>query len=114
MEKEIKMTIIMFKEDEWWNAQCLEYDIASQGKTIKEAQFEYQKIICSMYIVAEELGINNPFQGIPPAPQFLHEMARNTDNVVRLEFKIVEHLCDEAIPEYMLPKEALLYEANAA
>ena len=32
-----KLRILLFEEDGTWAAQCLEHDIAAQGKTMEEA-----------------------------------------------------------------------------
>jgi hypothetical protein len=108
MQKERTMTIIMFQEDKWWNAQCLEYDIASQGKTIEEAQYEFQRMFCGRFLVARELGIDDPLDSIPRAPDALYEMAKSTSKVFKLEFKLVDKLCKNVPPKYTLPSEALL------
>jgi predicted RNase H-like HicB family nuclease len=48
-----KGTIIIRQEEEWFVATCLENNIASQGKTIKEAIVNLKEAI-SLYYEGEE------------------------------------------------------------
>jgi hypothetical protein len=50
-----------------WVAQCLEYDIAAQGKTLKRAMEAFERTVVGQ--VALDLSKQRePFQGIPQAP----------------------------------------------
>lgn len=60
---------VLFLEhrNQGWVAQCLEYDIAAQGTTLKEAMNSFERTILAR--VALDLSKNRePFQGIPQAP----------------------------------------------
>ena len=35
--KEVKLTASVWPEDDWYIAQCIEFDVASQGHTVEEA-----------------------------------------------------------------------------
>ena len=51
-----------------WAAQGLEYDIAAQGSTIKEAMRAFEAAIYSEFAYAQERG-QEVFEGIATAPQ---------------------------------------------
>lgn len=67
------LRVVVFMEQGMWAAQCLEYDIGAQGKTIKEA--------VSLFVATLELDrresisrYSQEFAGIDPAPQYFEEM----------------------------------------
>lgn len=35
--KQVNLTASVWPEDDWYIAQCIEYDVASQGRTVEEA-----------------------------------------------------------------------------
>ncbi len=80
------VSAILFEEGDWWSAQCLEYDIAAQAKTLSDLVYELERVLVSHLCLAEELG-RKPFEGLEPAPQRfwdLYEKAHariETDNV---------------------------------
>ena len=63
---------ILFVKDggEDWTAQCLEYDIASHGSTIKEAMDMFQKVLASEIAYSLENHGKPTLEGIPSAPQY--------------------------------------------
>ena len=58
-----KLDLLLFKEDEWWVIQCLNYVIAAQARTISKVWYEIQRMIAGRIIMADKLGID-PFEGI--------------------------------------------------
>jgi predicted RNase H-like HicB family nuclease len=48
-------TIIIKKEENWFVATCLENNVASQGKTIEEANENLKEAIALFYEDAEEV-----------------------------------------------------------
>lgn len=40
-----KFTAVINKEEKWYVAHCVELDVVSQGKTIKEAQANLKKAV---------------------------------------------------------------------
>lgn len=110
------MTIVMFKEDDWWIAQCIEYDLAAQGKTIDDAQYEFQRIFCGRMLVARELGIEDPLADIPRAPAMFQKILSNalaTSLATKQVFKKEEVLCHNVPQSCMLPSEALIFSSAA-
>jgi len=63
-----QISAILFEEGEWWSAQCLEYDVAAQAKTLSDLLYELERVLVSHLCVAEELG-RKPFEGLEPAPK---------------------------------------------
>jgi hypothetical protein len=55
------------EQDGTWAAQCLEYDIAAQGKTLHEAKYAIEKAFVSQVIVDLSTG-NAPLIDTPRAP----------------------------------------------
>lgn len=73
---EMVISVIAFQEGDWWTAQCLEYDIAAQAKTLSDLRYEVDRVIMSHVAVSEELG-QEPLAEIGPAPQKFWEMYEN-------------------------------------
>jgi hypothetical protein len=76
----IRVRVVVFKDAGLLCAQCLEYDIAVQAKTIDELQRNLDDALMSQLDISAELG-REPFEGVPPAPpQFFNifESARSS------------------------------------
>jgi hypothetical protein len=67
---------VAFRSGSCWVAQCLEYDIATQAKSLCELLYEVERILAAHFIVAKQEGVA-PFAGIPKAPKRYWEMYRN-------------------------------------
>jgi hypothetical protein len=72
----IKCSAVVYPEGDVYIAQCLEYDIASQGKTITQANERLVRNIAANLCVCVESG-KKPFEGVPPAPRQFWEMFEN-------------------------------------
>jgi hypothetical protein len=105
---ETSVNVLIFRDCEWWVAQCLEYDIAAQARTIKDVEYEFQRVFIGRIAAAKQLGIG-PFEGISPAPKEYHKVVEDTDKTLRVEFKPIKNLKVKIPPAFMLPKEAVLY-----
>ncbi len=73
-----KVSVIIYDESSpdghrAWIAQCLEYDIMSQGKTILEVKDRLARKIVATLCLCEEKG-KRAFEGIPSAPQKFWDM----------------------------------------
>lgn len=53
--------------DQWYVAQVLEFDIATQAKSIDDITYEVQRMICAHILCSEQEGLD-PF-AVPPAPK---------------------------------------------
>jgi hypothetical protein len=68
-----QISAIVFQEGAWWSAQCLEYDLAAQARTLSDLRYELQRVIASHVAVSRELG-QPPFETLMPAPQKYWDM----------------------------------------
>ena len=62
-----RVHVVVFREGDWWVGQCLEYDIATQAKTLTDLHYEVGRLLVGHYAVAIERGWT-PFESVPPAP----------------------------------------------
>lgn len=104
------LRVLILKEDDWWVAQCLEYDIAAQARTLKDVQYEFQRVFLGRVVAAKESGIK-PFEGILPAPEVYHKLSLDPDHTFRLELKLTQKLRPNIPVKFTFPKEAILYAA---
>ncbi len=63
-----QLSLLLKKEGPFWVAQCLEYDIAGQGKTIKDAQYQVERAFVGSMILAQQRQVDDVHAFIPPAP----------------------------------------------
>lgn len=66
--KNLQVRTVIFKEGDWWVAQCLEFDIATQAKTLKDLAYELQRVLVGHMVVCKQEGIA-PFEYLPKAPE---------------------------------------------
>lgn len=73
----LSLHVLLFREraggDEVWIAQCLDYDIAAQGSTIREAQADFERTFVGEIVLALERG-EVPLSGISPPPSRYRRM----------------------------------------
>lgn len=53
----------------WYVAQCLEHDLAVQARSAQEAHEAFVALVRSRCSIAVQKQIDDPFQGIKPAPK---------------------------------------------
>ena len=51
------LNVLLMREGAYWVAQCLQFDIAVQGKTLAEAQYLFGQTIAARLLVGREMGI---------------------------------------------------------
>jgi len=106
-----KLNLLIFKENDWWVAQCLDYDIAAQARTLKDVQYEIQRVLVGRIVMAEKLEID-PFEGLSPAPEGYFKMFQDTDKSFKIEVKPVRRFSRKIVSQsFMFPKQAMLYAA---
>ncbi len=69
------LQVLLYKKEDWWIAQCLEYDITAQAKTLEDVQYELSRLFIFRFIACKEEGID-PLESLPPAPQKFWDMYR--------------------------------------
>ena len=97
----VTVSVVLIEEGNgWWSAQCLEYDIAAQAKSIADVLYEMEKTLISHIAVNEAAGID-PFEEMPSAPQKYWDMFQRARIQVywqRQPFRVptpVRHRLDE-------------------
>jgi hypothetical protein len=89
MDKDdMKISVLVFKEKtqdgtDWWVAQCLEYDLATQARSLDDLSYEIQRLMFAHIVAAEAEGLT-PFECLPPAPRWYHDKF----NAVETEMKM--------------------------
>lgn len=73
MPTENVIRTVLFKEGDWWVAQCLDVDIAAQAHSEKELYDELWRLLIGRILVSERLGVE-PFASLPPAPKRYWDM----------------------------------------
>ena len=79
-------SVLIIREDNSWSAQCLEYDIAIQSKTLKDIPLEFEKTLEYNIIVCEQLNIK-PFTH-DRAPNDFHTVYKENAFPIQLSDKI--------------------------
>jgi len=85
-----QLNLFIFKEDDWWIAQCLDYDIAAQARSLSDVQYEFQRILIGRIVMAEKLNID-PFEGLFPAPEGYLKMVYDTKKSFKIELKLIKN-----------------------
>jgi predicted RNase H-like HicB family nuclease len=65
---ELKIRAVLFQEEGWWVAQCLEHDIAAQARTRDDLLYELERILVGHFFISAEKG-KIPFANLPRAPR---------------------------------------------
>ncbi|MCP4650270.1 MAG: hypothetical protein GY853_09370 [PVC group bacterium] len=78
IKKTITIKILLIQDDDLWSAQCLNYDIAAQGRTKEEAQDTFEKTFLGQ-IILDIKENKDPLEGIGKAPQKFWDMFRGAE-----------------------------------
>jgi hypothetical protein len=65
---EYRIRAVIFKEGDWWVAQCLEYDYVAVSRSLEEMPEALQEAVTAQIVVSLEHGVE-PFTGFSPAPR---------------------------------------------
>jgi hypothetical protein len=68
---------VVFQEGEWLCAQCLEYDLAAQAKTLQQLSRALQRLIVG-HVVVRLRHKQPPFRDLPRAPEKYWAMFRQS------------------------------------
>ena len=68
-----RMRVVLFQEEGYWVAQCLEFDIAAQAKAFKDIFQELERVVVGRIIFAESKGLE-AFADLPRAPRRFWDM----------------------------------------
>ena len=65
---------VVYEEEGWLVARCLQYDITAQARTHTDLYYELERLLMGRLVVGEELGVSEPIESLPPAPQKYWDM----------------------------------------
>lgn len=71
-ENKLVVRVLVLREGDAYVAQCLEYDIAAQGKTIAEVKRAFERTFLGQMILDARKG-KRPLEDIGPAPRYYWE-----------------------------------------
>ena len=77
---DLKIRAVLFQEEGWWVAQCLDFDIAAQAKTQADLLYELERILIGHIVISSEKGLR-PFERLPRAPRRYWAMYEHADPV---------------------------------
>jgi hypothetical protein len=83
---DLNLRAVLFQEEGWWVAQCLEYALAAQARTQADVVYEIERLLVGRILIGAEKGCL-PFAGLPPAPRRFWKM-----------FELAEPLAPEVAP----------------
>lgn len=99
------LRIVIYPQENHYVAQCLEYDFATQGKTMAEIEASLARVIAAYVDMAIESG-RQPFEGLRRGPQEAWNRFQNAggaDKILRVRLERVPAPAYEpesvAIPE---------------
>lgn len=97
-EQQLMVRVLVFREGNSYIAQCLEYDIAAQGKTVPEVKAAFERTIIGQIILDRRRG-KKPLEGIPAAPEAYEEMFARA---MRLADEETINISEDVPPAYMV------------
>lgn len=65
---EYNLSVLVIKEGDWWVAQCLQADLATQTKDFQDINYQIERMIIGHIALCEKVGLA-AFESLPPAPQ---------------------------------------------
>ncbi len=92
------VSVVLLREGERWAAQCLEWDIAAQGKSIPKVMDALEQTFVGQVIVDLRAG-KQPLEGIPQAPRFYWNAFKDAP---RLEDRRPFYLGENVPPAFMI------------
>ena len=63
-----KLRVVIFQEGEWLNAHCLEYDFATQAKTLDDLRYGIEQMVVGHIAISLANGLK-PFKNERRAPK---------------------------------------------
>src|SRR5574343_1253049 len=72
-DKAMTIRVVVFREEELWVAHCVEYDIATQARSMPELRSRLEATLSAELAHSVKQGAE-AFAGIPAAPAYIEEM----------------------------------------
>jgi predicted RNase H-like HicB family nuclease len=100
----MRLDVLVTKEADWWVAQCLQYDLAAQAKTIADLRYAFERALAAHVVVSLEKKVE-PFDSLPSAPRkywdaWERALPVETERVAPPAFRI-----PKGIPRGLIPRE---------
>ncbi len=102
MDHFIRLHVLILREGDGWAAQCLEFDLAAQGSTVREAQDAFERVF-QLQIALDKQDNKMPFEGLKRAPDSYWDRAREA---MRLGERIPLRAPRDVPPAYMIRAQA--------
>jgi hypothetical protein len=90
------LNVLFFKEEGFWVAQCLEFDVTAQGRTIPEARMSFERVLVAQ-VLCDLKEKRAPLSLIPSAPSHFWRKYRKASALHERE--------PIPLPEELLPRE---------
>ena len=62
------LQVLLIREDDGWSAQCLQYDIGAEAKTLRDVLYEFERAVIGHLAICSEKQLT-PFAVLGPAPE---------------------------------------------
>lgn len=98
----LQLRILVLKDGPWYVAQCLEYDLGAEAKSLDDALYEMEKTVVAQIFFDLKHG-RQPFSTLSPAPPTYLEMFCRADK------KSVDQ---PRLPRFQMPPMAPAYESD--
>lgn len=100
---ELKINILLIKEDKLWVAIDMDHDIAAQGETVEAAKIALEYTIIGQIAVDREYNIE-PFQNCKEPPEFIKNLYESIKKgslyrTARIDSLVIKNLYDRIIKE---------------
>ena len=78
---DIELKIILFQGKESWVAQCLDYDVAAQGRTVVDALEEFERVFVYQLILYLDVG-KDPLEELQKAPEYYWRVFQSAEKLM--------------------------------
>jgi hypothetical protein len=100
----MRLDVLVTKQADWWVAQCLQYDLAAQAKTLADLRYAFEHALVAHVIVSIEKKVE-PFDSLPSAPRkywdaWERALPVETERIAPPAFRI-----PKGIPKVLIPRE---------
>lgn len=82
-----ELKVLVLREQDYWIAQCLEYDIAVQARSLPELQNRFMRVFAGHVALAVEHN-DRPFSNIEPPPSSYQHLWEEKSSFGRFERRL--------------------------
>lgn len=88
----LALRIVVVRENDWWVAQGLEWDLAAQGRTVPEALSRLHKTVATQLCLCLENGVEPLSQAVEAPQVFFKAFDEGISMTPKRDMKIEESL----------------------